>query len=61
LSLSKRLPAGRTRTELRVEIFNLLNHVNFGTPASNISNNTVGTITSADDGRNVQIGLRVTW
>ncbi|HEV3217270.1 MAG TPA: carboxypeptidase regulatory-like domain-containing protein [Vicinamibacterales bacterium] len=61
LSLSKRVPAGRTRTEVRVEVYNLLNHVNFGTPASNISNNTVGTITSADDGRNVQLGLRVSW
>jgi len=60
-SVSKRFISGRTRTEVRVEIFNLLNHTNFGTPANNISNNTVGTITSADDGRNVQLGLRVAW
>jgi carboxypeptidase family protein/TonB-dependent receptor-like protein len=60
-SISKRFPVGRARLEFRGEIFNLLNHNNFGTPDSNISNATVGTITTADDGRNAQFGLRLAW
>ena len=51
----------RARLEFRAEIFNLLNHDNFGNPDTNISNGTVGTITTADDGRNLQLGVRVAW
>jgi hypothetical protein len=61
LSLIKQFPINRARVEFRAEIFNLLNHNNFGNPDTNISNQTVGTITSADDGRNMQIGLRLHW
>ena len=61
LSLSKRFPINRARLEFRAEIFNLLNHDNFGNPDTNISNGTVGTITTADDGRNLQLGVRVAW
>jgi hypothetical protein len=61
LSLSKRFPVNRARVEFRAEVFNLLNHNNFGNPDTNISNGTVGTITTADDGRNMQLGLRVAW
>jgi hypothetical protein len=61
LSLIKRFPISRASVEFRAEIFNLLNHNNFGNPDTNISNSTVGTITSADDGRNMQIGLRLHW
>jgi hypothetical protein len=60
-SVSKRFPVGHARIEFRAEIFNLLNHNNFGNPDANISNATVGTITTADDGRNAQFGLRLTW
>lgn len=60
-SLSKRFPIGHARAEFRAEIFNLLNHNNFGNPDANISNATVGTITTADDGRNAQFGLRFAW
>jgi hypothetical protein len=60
-SVSKRFPINRARVEFRAEIFNLLNHNNFGTPDGNISNTTVGTITTADDGRNAQFGLRLAW
>ena len=42
-------------------MFNLLNHANFGNPDANISNATVGTITTADDGRNAQFGFRFAW
>ena len=60
-SVSKRFPINRARLEFRAEIFNLLNHNNFGNPDANISNTTVGTITTADDGRNAQFGLRLAW
>jgi Carboxypeptidase regulatory-like domain/TonB-dependent Receptor Plug Domain len=60
-SLSKRFPIDKARVEFRWEVFNLFNHANFGTPDSNISNSTVGTITTADDGRNMQFGLRFVW
>jgi len=61
LSLSKRFPIGRARAEFRAEVFNVFNHDNFGTPDSNISNLTVGTITTADDARNAQLGFRFAW
>jgi len=61
MSLSKRFPIGRARAEFRAEVFNLFNHDNFGTPDANISNLTVGTITTADDARNLQLGLRFAW
>ena len=49
------------RVEFRWGVFNLFNHTNYGTPDSNISNMTVGTITTADEGRNMQFGLRFVW
>jgi hypothetical protein len=61
LSLSKRFPISHARVEFRAEVFNLLNHNNFGTPDTNISNATAGVITTADEGRATQFGLRVAW
>jgi hypothetical protein len=60
-SLSKRFPINKTRLEFRWEVFNLLDHVNFGTPDFNISNVAAGTITTAADGRTMQFGLRFVW
>ena len=60
-SVSKRFPLGASRLEFRAEIFNLLNHTNFGNPDGNISNPTAGMITTADDGRSMQFGLRLAW
>src|SRR2546426_548409 len=60
-SVSKRFPVGHARIEFRAEVYNLLNHNNFGNPDTNISNATVGTITTADDGRNMQLGFRFAW
>jgi hypothetical protein len=60
-SLSKRFPIGMTRLEFRAEVFNLLNHTNFGTPDNNISNPTTGVITTADDARSMQFGFRLMW
>jgi hypothetical protein len=61
LSISKRFPISRARLEFRAEVFNLLNHNNFGNPDANISNATAGVITTADDGRATQFGLRFAW
>ena len=61
MSISKKFPVNKARIEFRWEIFNLLNHANFGNPDLNISNATVGTITTADDGRTMQLGLRFVW
>src|SRR5262245_28269407 len=61
LSVSKRFPINRARLEFRAEVFNLLNHNNFGNPDTNISNGTVATITTADDARNVQLGFRLSF
>ena len=41
-------------------MFNLLNHANFGNPDLNISNGTVGTITTADDGRTMRVNTPFT-
>jgi hypothetical protein len=50
----------RIRTQFRAEFFNMPNHANFNNPAANISNAaTVGRITSAGDGRNIQFGLKL--
>ena len=61
LSLTKRFSVQAVRIDFRAEMFNLLNWVNFGIPAANISNSNVGTITSADDPRVVTLSLRVNW
>ena len=60
-SLSKRFPIARARVELRAEIFNLLNRDNFGNPNTTITDSAVGTITTADEGRSMQLGLRLFW
>ena len=58
LSISKNFPVGASRLEFRWDIFNLLNTTNFGQPDGNISNVTAGVISSADDARSMQFGLR---
>ena len=49
------------KVQFRGEFFNLTNHPNFGFPDSNIANVTAGVISSAYDGRSIQLGLRLTW
>jgi hypothetical protein len=54
---------GRSTLQIRVEMFNALNRVVFGTPASNIGNaETFGRITTqGNTPRNMQIALKVTF
>ena len=53
--------AGRTRLEVRLETFNLLNRVNFLPPNANRSAAGFGTVTAAYDPRQVQLGVKLLW
>jgi hypothetical protein len=47
------------RVQFRTEIYNALNRPNFGNPGTNIdSASSFGRITSASDGRIIQLGLK---
>lgn len=52
---------GRHRVQLRVEAFNVFNQARFGQPGNQIGTPNFGVITSAEDGRVVQLGLRYTF
>ena len=60
LSLSKRFATfGRQYLQFRGEMFNVLNHPNFGPPDRNIQSQTFGTITgTVGDARVVQLVLK---
>lgn len=51
----------RFRLEMRAEAYNALNHVNWGTPNTNISDANFGLITSTWAARQVQIGARLSF
>jgi hypothetical protein len=61
-SLLKNFRLGeQAKIQFRGEFFNLTNHPNFGFPDNNIANVTAGVISSAYDGRSIQLGLRLAW
>ena len=59
LSLLKTIALARMhRLQLRLEAFNLFNQTRFGQPVSNIAAPNFGALTSAGDGRVVQVGVK---
>ncbi len=62
LSLFKNfIVSGAQQVQLRVEMFNLFNQERFGQPGNTLGAATFGAITSADDGRIVQLGVKYTF
>jgi outer membrane receptor protein involved in Fe transport len=49
------------KIELRIEAFNLFDQARYGNPGLSLGTPTFGVITSADDGRIVQLGLKYRW
>ena len=48
----------RQRITLRLEVFNVLNHVTFGNPNTTLNNTLFGLITSAGSPRAFQVALK---
>ncbi len=57
LSFMKTVPVGATvRFQVRVEIFNIFNQVNYGNPNASFGSAAFGSITSAGSMRQMQLG-----
>nr|MDQ3348241.1 carboxypeptidase regulatory-like domain-containing protein [Acidobacteriota bacterium] len=62
LSLAKNVSVGSARSvQLRVELFNALNHTNFGLPGRTFGAPNFGIVSDAAGGRTVQLGLRAVF
>jgi hypothetical protein len=62
LALDRAIPVGTTELHVRVEAFNLLNAVNYGTPNRFVNTPQFGTITeAATPARQIQFVLRATF
>jgi hypothetical protein len=59
LSLFKNIPiTSGHRVQLRIEAFNVFNQVRFNNPGATLGTGTFGRISSAQDGRIVQLGIK---
>jgi hypothetical protein len=61
MSLVKNNRFGRVNVQLRFEVFNVLNRVNFGGVNGDLASSTFGRVTSTYDPRIMQLGVRVTF
>jgi hypothetical protein len=62
LTISRQIPLGSQRVELRLETFNLLNHFNWGNPATNFNSGQFGRITTqAGSPRIMQFGVKYSF
>ena len=62
LSMAKDVPVGgNVRMQVRVDLFNAFNNVNYGNPGSTFAAATFGRISSAGDMRRMQFGLKLTF
>jgi hypothetical protein len=50
-----------TRLTFRAEAFNLFNHAQFNNPSVSASSRDFGTISSAANGRNLQLSLKLVF
>ncbi|HEX8985529.1 MAG TPA: hypothetical protein VF767_08860, partial [Bryobacteraceae bacterium] len=49
------------RIQFRTEAFNAFNQVNFGNPSTRVNSSAFGSIRSANDGRVLQLALKLLW
>ena len=62
MSLIREFTIGqKMRTEVRAEVFNVIDRTNFGNPGTVFGSSTFGVISSAAPPRQVQLGLRITF
>jgi hypothetical protein len=62
LSLFKHFTFGNMRLQTRVEAFNALNRVQFGSPNTSVTSSSFGVVTSqANTPRQLQFGLKLLW
>lgn len=59
--LLKNFGVERFHGQFRAELFNALNHPNFGEPGNNIDAPNYGIVTSAADPREIQLAIKFLW
>ena len=62
MAFSKQVPiGGRARAQLRIEVFNVFNTAHFYLPVADLTSVRAGQVVRAYDGRQIQLGARVTF
>jgi hypothetical protein len=62
VAFSKQVPIGdRARAQLRIEVFNVFNTTHFYLPVADLTSVRAGQVVRAYDGRQIQLGARVTF